>query len=475
MTVTLGFRFPLGRYHATPWGRQVNEGTVEWPPSPWRILRALYATWRYRAPEIDGAVVRSILGSLVDAPSYRLPRHAETHTRHYMPDHLDGPAKSTDKVFDPFIVVAPDQEILVRWPCTLTAPEEAALSRLCEALPYLGRAESVCDARVVPEADVPSEAAWAEPGSSGTLREPPSRVLVPRAPFDEASLLARSADVRRKGRTSPPGSRWVPYAVAPASTPPPMSRAIRPPPRVVEAVVLRLDGKVLPGLRDTVLYGHVLRQAAQSSYGDPPSPTLSGRPPGSGIEGATELAAPEQWRQDGHSHAHYLVVDADGDRLLDSAIVWAPEGMPPRVIAALHAISRLHSGIPGFRPLRVFAAAAGDVADLRCGSYVSAATRWTSVTPFVPYRHRKRRQSVEEFVAREVQRELVVRGLPSAAVELVPGDWLSFRRARLPADRPAGPAFGLRLTFDGPLPSARPLSLGQLSHFGLGLFSALAR
>jgi len=37
-------RFPAGRYHATPWGSHVNEGAVEWPPSPWRLLRALIAT-----------------------------------------------------------------------------------------------------------------------------------------------------------------------------------------------------------------------------------------------------------------------------------------------------------------------------------------------------------------------------------------------------------------------------------------------
>ena len=38
---TLSIRFPAGRYHATPWGHHVNEGLIEWPPSPWRLLRAL--------------------------------------------------------------------------------------------------------------------------------------------------------------------------------------------------------------------------------------------------------------------------------------------------------------------------------------------------------------------------------------------------------------------------------------------------
>jgi CRISPR-associated protein Csb2 len=41
---TLLLRFPSRRYHGTPWGHHVNEGQIEWPPSPWRLLRALLAT-----------------------------------------------------------------------------------------------------------------------------------------------------------------------------------------------------------------------------------------------------------------------------------------------------------------------------------------------------------------------------------------------------------------------------------------------
>ena len=31
--LTIGIKFPAGRYHATPWGRNVNEGVVEWAVS----------------------------------------------------------------------------------------------------------------------------------------------------------------------------------------------------------------------------------------------------------------------------------------------------------------------------------------------------------------------------------------------------------------------------------------------------------
>ena len=50
MTV-IELHFLAGRYHSTPWGRHVNEGQPEWPPSPLRLLRALYDAWRRKHPD----------------------------------------------------------------------------------------------------------------------------------------------------------------------------------------------------------------------------------------------------------------------------------------------------------------------------------------------------------------------------------------------------------------------------------------
>ena len=61
MGTTLAIRFPLGRYHANPWDRAVNEGETEWPPSPWRLLRALVATWHTRWPDLPASVLDGLL------------------------------------------------------------------------------------------------------------------------------------------------------------------------------------------------------------------------------------------------------------------------------------------------------------------------------------------------------------------------------------------------------------------------------
>jgi|GEM_PF-2746837 len=43
MSLTISIRFLTGRAHLHPWQTHHGEGRVEWPPSPWRLLRALVA------------------------------------------------------------------------------------------------------------------------------------------------------------------------------------------------------------------------------------------------------------------------------------------------------------------------------------------------------------------------------------------------------------------------------------------------
>ena len=56
------------RYHATPWDAHVNEGRVEWPPSPWRLLRALVAVgynklgWTDAPAPAAGACLNKLAG-----------------------------------------------------------------------------------------------------------------------------------------------------------------------------------------------------------------------------------------------------------------------------------------------------------------------------------------------------------------------------------------------------------------------------
>jgi len=157
--VSIEINFTASRYHATPWDHHVNEGVVEWPPSPWRLLRALLATWHLKArDEVSDSTLSTLLETLAEeAPNYCVPlRSTAAHTRHYMP--IGKVAKEsglevTRKVFDTFVHTSSNEALVVRW-SHVTLPEDArgALAVLLNRLGYLGRAESWVEARLL-EAD----------------------------------------------------------------------------------------------------------------------------------------------------------------------------------------------------------------------------------------------------------------------------------------------------------------------------------
>src|SRR5256885_1933897 len=114
----LAFRFPAGRYHATPWGRNVNEADVAWPPEPWRILRALIATWWRkgdRAAWSEGDLAALIEALAETLPIYELPENTvHTHTRHYMPiGEIKKGRENTTLVFDAFVRLPADSAMVI--------------------------------------------------------------------------------------------------------------------------------------------------------------------------------------------------------------------------------------------------------------------------------------------------------------------------------------------------------------------------
>src|SRR5438552_6009417 len=152
MTVIL-LQFPAGRFHATPWGRHVNEGAVEWPPSPWRLLRALIATWhlKNKSNSVTEPALRALVAKLAGAlPTYQLPPATAGHTRHYMPIN-EGKTEKRTKVFDTFL--HPAGALKIAWPIEIDDNECAALDALLKNLSYFGRAESLVEARLLADSE----------------------------------------------------------------------------------------------------------------------------------------------------------------------------------------------------------------------------------------------------------------------------------------------------------------------------------
>ena len=110
--IAISLRFLAGRFHATPWGHHVNEGVVEWPPSPWRLLRSLVAVFhRARPAHVTEAQLERIVTALSkELPVFSLPAVTTAHTRHYDQDN------GGVKFFDTFVAVAKSAPVICCWP-----------------------------------------------------------------------------------------------------------------------------------------------------------------------------------------------------------------------------------------------------------------------------------------------------------------------------------------------------------------------
>jgi CRISPR-associated protein Csb2 len=189
--------FPGRRYHATPWGHHVNEGLIEWPPSPWRLLRALLAVgysalgweassdepWHSRPPAVAQSLIAKLAGTL---PHYHLPAAMGTHSRHYMPlGVLDKHLEKKTLVFDTWAQIARG-ELGIRWDVSLDEAEWGLLDALARNLSYLGRSESWVVARLLRDEDVADLAFDVRPGAD---------LASPGPGWDEVALLAPMVDV----------------------------------------------------------------------------------------------------------------------------------------------------------------------------------------------------------------------------------------------------------------------------------------
>jgi len=524
---TLALSFPAHRYHATPWGHHVNEGQIEWPPSPWRLLRALISSgycsgaWDKNGPD---ELARSLLLKLAGVlPRYSLPFATGAHSRHYMPMAVfDGGREKTTLVFDTWARVG--GELGIVWDVPLTSDESQLLGRLAEGLGYLGRSESWVQARLQPDCAssfefncIPCESEYElRPGheqvsvlatqtaaeytawrnrafpalaSEAKLSAKEKKTRENQVSLYPADLIAalqvETQWLRRHGWSQPPGSRRAFYwrkmdamEVGGKTCQPRL-----PSQPAVQAILLALNSEsgnpgLLPTGARTLPQAELFHSALVSRRSEIAGHSFA-------LTGHDSQGQP---LRGAHEHAHVLPLDLDDDDHLDHVLLWAPMGLDERDQAAARALRRNWTK-GSDQPLRVAVAGMGGLDDLRrlpqkIGARLlnvlapgDGATTWISRTPFVPPRHL--RYGGKRTLESQVIAELACRRLPEP-VEIEVFDPRSCERARVQRHfiraRSKGPqpftnmGFTLRLRFATAI--SGPLALGYGSHFGLGLFEA---
>ncbi|MBA2224685.1 type I-G CRISPR-associated protein Csb2 [Thermogemmata fonticola] len=510
MALVLEQSFPLGRFHATRWNQNPFEDPYgEWPPSPWRLLRALAARWFQYSRETgdsDDALRNRVLSKLArQAPCFRLPentwRGRAIHQYHpvgleeqYKYKKVPGSAKQvldysfkqvgTTLVQDHYRVITRLDPVYWIWEATeLDSQEERLLSQVLQRLLYFGRAESYCRFQIVDDGRTITPNCRLE-RIAGTGN--PVLVAIPDRELNLESLLAVTDSDQLKQRRIPPGTAWY-YATIPTKKPVrpvPMTRRRYPPD--VRVLQFAVGGRVYPPEAHWVklterFREEVIRQRCfqvsdrrTTRYGELTDEERDALSLIRGLDGAGN-------RVDGQTTAFFaLIPDAEG--LATRLICWRNSPFTDDEIDAFLAATELplaweRGSMDWQIRLVVLPFSVPPPAD-----YWSPAQVWQSVTPFVlpagrqRFRRNGRRRPGETPEA--CLRKLLVRfGLPEPLVEGVEGGstWTTIHetppeRQRRSEERGTRmrPGYRFRLQFGQPVPG--PLCVGHSCHFGLGLF-----
>jgi CRISPR-associated protein Csb2 len=466
--LAIDLQFIAGRFHATPWGNSPNEGVPEWPPSPWRLARALVSTSLGKAQGIvDADTLERLCHIFASPPLMHLPPATVAHARHYLALYGHDPERGNTKsalVFDTFVAVAPTDTLTLYWPdLTIPASDLQSLDLLLARLDYLGRSESWVRGKA--RSDGPVAVINCMPLSDDRRESNTSivRVLCPKPSCTLEELQVETSDLQRERRPLPSGAVERAYLRDQACFVIQPSLATARPGPAPQVVAFLLDGPVLPTVKDTLLVADLFRKTAIQKHA-----TVSLQ-----LSGKDEQGVPVK----GHHHMYVLPSDEDGDGLLDHIFVYLRDGAQPDTLSALAAVRHLYRRD---QDLAVVYLGNGAPQDIDIPTFGSS-TVWESATPFLPIRHTKLRGTADARRAVDTEldqllTELGHQGLPAPVgaevleAALVHGrrtPWYDFRAVR--RDRaPVGHACGFRITFAEPV--AGPILVGGEAHYGMGRF-----
>lgn len=483
--LALSFNFPAGRYHATPWDKHVNEGDVAWPPEPWRVLRALIATWHHKIKH-RGQHSETTLSELIDAlaqtlPDYTLPPASHSHTRHYLPQFKAG---DTSLVFDAFAAVDRQTPLYMTWPDTqLSATQQTLLDDLLEALGYLGRAESWVEAKRItaPPASncTPGDVALDE--STGELHEVVS-LFAPVSASHYAELRAQyiadkkqakklattlpeqllsalsveTALLQKQGWNQPPAAQKVSYLRPVGALRPQRSTPVFHSSKI-SSINYLLVGKPLPRVEDSLRIGELARCAIMSQFKRHGVPSA--------------FSGHDLPKDNRHKHAFYLPWDSTGDGRLDRLLIHVPMGFDDQQRLILERLSKIYER--GGQEWKVIIEASGD--PIIAQPLTQSSTVWESVTPYLHPWHTKKHLGIKD----QIRKECRLRDLPEIeelqSIETIKvGNKnkrpIHFRRFRKKRGMTQADGLGSAWRLEFKTPVSGPIALGYGCHFGLGLF-----
>ena len=513
MRVVLRQTFPLGRFHANPWRAfPFEDPHGEWPPSPWRLLRAILARShqleRERGVQCHGwreSLVRAFCTGTV---GWRLPPSSwrGPGLRQYQPATFewDPPSRTKtvkgrrvnipgEKTFRPtlardnFWVIGNiganvDDAQAVWWVMDGDAWSEDQLDWLdasLERMAYFGRAEAITEIQRVEQlpTDMPVNCVLEQMPSSGSVP-----VLAPTGEATLEQVQAVTDDPLLANSTVPPGACWL-HARRPARPPVRLPRSaprMRESPRVIQFAI---GTRVSPSRKAVVVLtqrfrGRVIREFLAGSWrrANATRRAAARLLTGKEADGST-------LRDHRHPHARFGIFFDPETGKAARLLVWRDQPFSDdehRAIlqAAEQELQLSFHGAGTRDPWTVRLVPLDSRVSPPMGFGPELYRRWRTVTPYVPPRHmydRRGRVRSRESLEEQLRLDLSRRGYNTTGLSIVVDDemteWTQIHRPRRNRDDPTNTVrrgYHVALTFD--MPVRGPISLGHSAHFGLGLF-----
>ena len=472
MATTLRITLLSGRYGATPWDRSEFEGQVEYPPSPWRLLRAILhgAYLLTGVPEqLPEGTAQLIAALAANPPSYHLPYGEYGQIRGFRPaygcepvpplltagggyTHASGKRRS---FIDCFLQLGAGAALHVSWPVELTAEQKNLLGDCLAGLSYLGRAEYPALWQVVPTMPEPN----CTPDPAGTIR-----VLGCGGPQTLEGLLINPQIARQEGRVSLPGQQWLQYRYTPDRPRPQLGGSAAP--AVNRALFGFLSDEPVPGSAGITwtdrLHRALLQKAPESSLF-------------SGLAGGQPLGEDQR--------AWYCWQEVDG--AITALEVLSPQPFIDTELAALQGLRQLYArgGVAvGLRLMRL------DAAPIPTGRQLRTATPMLLYT--TPRSGKLQRHPAGQAIQsllwglgeqgkldptlfEEQGESIAVRHPSHGQIRARVLDVINEPRVQGRGDRKAASGLGyqIELASECPLPA---LAIGWGRHFGAGRLEAVA-
>ena len=515
MQVFLRQTFPLGRFHANPWRMfPFEDPHGEWPPSPWRLLRATLARshqlerergiqcqpWR---DSLVRAFCTSTFGWCLPPFSWRGPG-----LRQYQPATFEwDPPNRTKKVKGKPVNIPGEQKYrttLVRdnfWVIDRSGTDPSSgtvwwildgeqwsendfnwLDASLERMTYFGRAESITEIKrveMLPK-DIQVNCILEQHPSSSSVP-----VLAPTkdTTLDQVQAVTDAPSVANS--TVPPGARWL-HAKRPVRPPAQLRRSNPRPKKPKQLIQFAVGSRVSPRPQSVVVLtqrfrGRVIREFLGNNW---QKADLAQRDAARLLTGKEADGSP--LKDDRHPHARFGMLFDEEVGKATRFLVWRNQPFTDdeeqAILNAAEQELEIAFGKERARgPWTIRLVPLDSQVQVPSGFDAQPHRQWKTATFYVPPRHmynRRGRVKPGESPEEQMRLELVRQGYDvtdlAISVDDQATEWVQvhrprrMRRSQDEATNNEMRGFRASLMFDNPV--SGPISLGHSSHFGLGLF-----